>query len=102
MQLFSSKLVKLAKQGATATSLFCDVCANVELPSRENAAAELFQSKLEYHPMVWPFYAFLMVFGRQWSPVAQRRKLQAVVTQTALVSRIKTLQFLVFLNENCW
>lgn len=65
----------------------------MELLSRENAAADSCQNKLEYRPTVWLFYVFLMVLGWRWSSAAQRHKLQAVAAQTALVSRINSLRF---------
>lgn len=47
--------------------------------------------------MVRLFYVFLMVFGWRRSPAAQRHKLRAAATQTALVSRINSVLVLVFL-----
>lgn len=70
---------------------------NMELLSRENASAQLCQNKLEYHPMVWLFYVFLMTVGWWWGSVAQRHRLQVVAAQTALVSEMNSLLFLVFL-----
>lgn len=51
--------------------------ANIELLSRENAAAQLCQNKLEFHPTVRLFYVFLMTVGWWWGSVAQRHRLQS-------------------------
>lgn len=49
--------------------------ANVELLSRETATAQLFHNKLQKHPTLLLFYAFLTTAGWWWGFGAQRHKL---------------------------